>query len=89
MSDLPENLDEQKIITKVNSRGEKRKRVKCRPGFKLKGNTCVPMSGSDKANKKKAIRKALKTKRAAGESLKRRTTRKRLKALKKRKSYGL
>ena len=79
------------IITKVNSRGQKRKRVKCRPGFKLNstGTSCVPMSGGEKAGKRRAIRKSIRTKRAGGTALKRRTTRKRLRALKRRKSLGL
>lgn len=79
------------IITKVNSRGQKTKRVKCRPGFKLNamGTSCVPMSGGDKASKRRAIRKAIRTKKAGGTALKRRTTRKRLRALKRRKALGL
>ncbi len=79
------------IITKVNSRGEKRKRVKCRPGFTLNadGTSCVPMTGGQKNAKRKAIRKALRTKRAEGGAYKRRTTRKRLRALKRRKALGL
>lgn len=79
------------IITKVNSRGEKRKRVKCRPGFKLNaaGTSCVPMTGGEKASKRRAIRKTIRTKKAGGAALKRRTTRKRLRALKRRKSLGL
>lgn len=82
-------MDESKIITKVRSDGSKIKRKKCKPGFVLRNGQCVPMSGSEKAEKKKSIRKAVRTKKQGGESLKRRTTRKRLKAMKKRKSYGL
>jgi hypothetical protein len=79
------------IITKVNSRGEKRRRVKCKPGFKLNssGTSCVPITGGEKASKRRAIRKSIRTKRAMGNGLKIRTKRKRLKALKKRKAYGL
>lgn len=79
------------IITKVNSKGQKRKRVKCRPGFKLNdlGTSCVPMTGGEKASKRRAIRKSIRTKKAGGTSLKRRTNRKRLRAMKRRKSLGL
>ncbi len=84
-------LDEARIITKVNSRGEKRRRVKCRPGYKLndRGTSCVPITGGEKATKRRAIRKAIRTKRSMGTALKTRTNRKRLKALRKRKAYGL
>lgn len=79
------------IITKVNSKGQKRKRVKCRPGFTLNstGTSCVPMTGGQKASKRRAIRKSIRTKRAGGTALKRRTNRKRLRAMKRRKSLGL
>lgn len=84
-------LIEARIITKVNAKGIKTKRVKCPVGFKLAPNkkSCVPMTGSEKAAKRLSIRKALKTKKAAGQALKVRTTRKRLRALKRRKSLGL
>lgn len=78
-----------KVITKVNSKGEKRKRLKCRPGFKLVGGKCVPQSSVEKKDKKIAIKKALKTKKGKGDSLKRKTNKKRLKALSKRKQFGL
>lgn len=84
-------LDEAKLITKVNFRGEKRRRVKCRPGYKLNdtGTSCVPISGTEKAGKRKAIRKALRTKKAMGAAFQARVKRKRVRALKKRKAYGL
>ena len=79
------------IITKVRSDGRKRKRKKCKPGFKLNsdGTACVPQSGSEKVSKKRAIKKALRTKKAKGASYKRKTVRKRLRAMRKRKGYGL
>lgn len=88
---MTEGILSEVIITKVNSRGEKRKRVRCRPGFKLNdmGTSCVPMTGGEKASKRRAIRKSIRTKKAGGTALKRRTTRKRLRALKRRKSLGL
>lgn len=78
-----------KVITKVNHKGKKRKRIKCRPGYKLVGNKCVPQSGSERKKKKRAIKQAQRTKRGKGAALKRRTNKKRLKALKKRKNFGL
>ncbi len=81
----------EKIITKVNSKGKKTRRKKCKRGYKLSsdGSRCERVSGRDKAKKKKAIRKAVRTKKAQGGSSRKRTTRKRLRALKKRKNYGL
>ena len=86
-----EIIGEAIIITKVNSRGEKTKRVRCKPGYKLNdtGTSCVPISGGDKTTKRIAIRKALRTKAAEGDALKRRTNRKRIRAMKKRKALGL
>lgn len=82
---------EAKTITKVDSKGNKRRRKKCKRGYKLSsdGSTCERVSGREKNKKKKSIRKAVRTRKAQGASSKKRTTRKRLRALKKRKSYGL
>lgn len=80
-----------RLIVKVNSRGEKRRRIKCNKGMKLNptGTACVPITGSEKNSKRIAARQMVRTKRAAGDALKRRTNKKRLKALKKRKQLGL
>lgn len=88
---MPEEILEAKRIVKVNSKGQKTKRVKCKRGYKLAQNkkTCVPITGSEKATKRKAIKKAIRTKKAAGSGAKKRASRKRLKAMKKRKSYNL
>lgn len=85
------HLAESKIITKVNSKGEKRRRRKCKPGYKLNaaGTSCVPITGGEKATKRRAIRKAIRTKRAMGKGFQIRVKRKRLKALRRRKAYGL
>ena len=84
-------IEEARIITKVTSKGEKTKRVKCRRGFKLSpdGKTCIPITGSEKQAKKKAIRKAIRSKKAKGKAAQVKATKKRLKAMKKRKSFGL
>lgn len=86
-----EKIEEAKIITKVNSKGQKRKRVKCKKGFKLSSNgkSCVPISGGEKTKKKKAMRKAVKTLKAKGSGAQKRKEFKRKKALRKRKSYNL
>lgn len=82
-----EHLDE-KIIKKVDSKGNIRKRKKCKKGFRLKGGTCVPMTGTEKLGRKKASKKAVLTKRAKGSGAKARSNKKRIKAMKKRKSFG-
>lgn len=79
----------EKTITKVDSKGRKTRRKKCKRGYKLDGNRCVRVTGSEKSKKKKAIRKAVRTKKSQGGSSRKRTTKKRLRALKKRKNYGL
>lgn len=88
---MSEVIDEARIITKVNARGEKRRRVKCKPGFKLnsEGTSCVPVTGGEKASKRRAIRKSVRTKRAMGKGFAIRVRRKKLRAMKKRKAYGL
>lgn len=91
MSYSIEMIDEAVIITKVNAAGEKTRRVKCKPGYKLNSSktSCVPISGGEKASKRRAIIKSIRTKRAEGNALKIRTKRKRIRAMRKRKAYGL
>ena len=92
MSDVQDELIlEARRIIRVTSRGVKIRRVKCKKGYKLAKSkqSCVPVSGSDRAKKRRAIRKMVRTKRSKGAALRRRTTRKRLKALRKRRAYGL
>lgn len=86
-----EIIGEAVIITKVNSYGQKTKRVRCKPGYKLNdnGTSCVPITGGEKASKRLAIRKALRTKASEGPALKTRTNRKRIRAMRKRKALGL
>lgn len=80
-----------KIVTKVNARGNKRRKIQCPKGYKKSpsGNSCVPITGSEKTEKRLAIIKAVRTRRQGGVSKQRKTTRKRLKAMKFRKSFGL
>lgn len=83
-----DQIEEARRVIRVSSRGERTRRLKCRKGFRRDGNRCVPMSGSEKASKRRSIKKAVRTKRA-NPSGKKRATRKRLRALRKRRSYGL
>jgi len=93
MSELPvqDLITEARRIIRVTSRGEKIRRVKCRKGYKLAASkqSCVPITGSDRAKKRRSIKKSIRTKRAKGASLRRRSTRKRLKAMRRRRAYGL
>lgn len=86
-----ELIVEAKRIIRITSKGEKIRRIKCKKGYKLAKSkkSCVPITGAERSKKKRSIKRAIRTKRSKGASLKRRTTRKRLKALRKRKSYGL
>lgn len=86
-----QKIDEARIVTKVNSRGQKRRRVKCRPGYKLNASktSCVPITGGEKSSKRLAIRKAMRTKKSKGAAYQSRVKRKRLRALKRRKALGL
>ncbi len=84
-----DDITEAKKITRVNSKGQKTRKVKCRKGFKVSGDSCVPVSGSEKVAKKKAIKKAVRSKKAKGAGFAKRTSKKRNKALKKRKAMGV
>lgn len=88
MSEELEQIEEVRRVTRVTSKGEKTRRVKCRAGFKREGDRCVPMSGGEKRTKRVALRKAVRTKRG-NPAAQKRASRKRLKAMRKRKSYGL
>lgn len=87
----PVELDEAIIITKVNSRGDKHRRVKCKPGYRLNSTktACVPITGSEKVIKRQAVKKMIRSKRSQGPGLTRRANRKRAKAMRKRKALGL
>lgn len=78
-----------KRVVRVDSKGRKTRKLKCRKGYKLKGKSCVPITGSEKARKRKATKKAVRTRKASGSGARKRSTRKRLKAMRKRKSYNV
>ena len=76
---------------KVNFRGKRRIKMQCRPGFKWDPGThaCLKITGSDVAIKRKAMRRAVRTRKAKGQSFKVRVLRKTRKAKRFRKSMGL
>lgn len=88
MSDENLDLDEAKKKIRVDSKGKKTKRLRCKPGYKAnsKGTSCVPMSGKEKTRRKKAAKKSVRKKRSTSQAG---ANRKRLKALKRRKSLGV
>lgn len=85
----PDEVCEAKIITKVNSKGEKRRRLKCRPGYILKNGVCMPVSGDKKVNKMRGAKKAARTKHAQGAGYALKVAKKAKKAKLKRKAFGL
>lgn len=88
LNEALEQIEEVRRVIRVSSRGEKTRRIKCRAGFRREGDRCVPMTGSEKQSKRLSIRRAVRTKNA-NPSGKRRAARKQLKAMRKRKAYGL
>ncbi len=80
-----------RIIIRVNFKGKRQRRVKCTPGYKLGPNkkSCVKIGGAERIRRKRAARKATRTKRKHGKGALKRAIRKRLRALKRRKAYGL
>ena len=92
-----EMLDERKIIYRVTSKGGKGihrvKKIRCSPGKKVVTvngvKKCVAFTGAERAKKKIAIKRAVRTKRAKGVGASRLATRKRLKSVRRRKAMGL
>lgn len=82
-------LTEAKVITKINSKGQRRKKLLCGKGKKLVNGACVAITGSEKVSKKLGAIKMKKTKKALGASAKQRTVRLAKKAKLKRKQQGL
>ena len=91
--ETPEQLDERKIVIRVNSKGKRKKILKCPAGKTVKNlngrKVCVQRSGKAKLAKKIAIRKANRTKKAKGAGFKKRANIKRQRAMNKRKQMGL
>lgn len=86
-------IAERKIIIRVNSKGQRIKKIKCPKGRvakKINGRiVCVTPTGRQKFVKRMAIRKALRTKKSKGAGYKKRINLKRNRALKKRRAMGL
>lgn len=76
---------------KVNFRGKKRIKMQCAPGYKWhqEGKVCQKITGAEVATMRKALRQAVRTRRAKGQSFKVRIARKTKKALRYRKGLGL
>jgi len=76
---------------KVNFRGKKRIKMQCSPGFKWipSAKTCKKISGAQVAVMRKAMRRAVLTKKSMGQSFKARVLRKTRKAKRFRKGFGL
>jgi GP68-prohead core protein len=84
-----DGLDEVRRRIKVNSKGKRRIKMQCKPGFKWDGKACIKISGAELATKRMAKRKMVITKRAQGNALKIKTLRKTRKARRFRKAMGL
>lgn len=89
-----EDLDEAaRIVFRVNSKGNKTKKLRCGPGRRVAiiggKKRCVRVSGKEKFAKKRAIRKANITKRGKGSGYKKRIVFKQKRAIRKRKAMGL
>lgn len=84
-------LPEVRRKIRVNARGKKTIKFKCVKGFKWNPNskTCEKITGDQLTSIRRAVRKALLTKKNEGLTLQKRVILKRRKALKYRKSYGL
>lgn len=84
-------LTEVRRKIKVNFRGKKRVKMQCSPGFKWVPSmkTCKKISGAQVAVMRKAMRRAVLTKKSMGQSFKARVVRKSRKANRFRKSFGL
>lgn len=90
----PENVEyisEVRRRIKINFRGKKKIKMQCRRGFKWVAakKSCVKITGSEVALKRKAMRRMVRTKKAKGASLKVRVLRKTRKAKRFRKSMGV
>lgn len=89
-SDEDEEINEAaKTVVKVNSKGERRRKMVCGAGKKLVNGVCVLITGSEKLNMKKGALKAKKTKKNLGAGYALKVQKKQNKAMKKRQQQGL
>lgn len=84
-------LSEITRVIKVNSRGKRRIKMQCKPGFKYDVNrkACVKISGAEMAHSRIAHRQMARTKKSFGEGYKTRIVRKVRRAKRFRKMMGL
>jgi hypothetical protein len=85
----PEELEERKRIIKVNAKGQRRIKIKCKKGFKYADGKCMKITGSELTTKRKAIRRSVRTKKQKGSGYQRKIQRLRGRAVRKRRSMGL
>jgi hypothetical protein len=86
-----QQLTEVKRRIKVNSRGVKRIKMQCKPGYKwdVNARACVKITGDQLAKNRKSHRRAILTKKAMGSAFKARVIRKTKKAMRFRKALGV
>lgn len=89
LDDSEEVNEAAKTVIKVNSKGERRRKMVCGAGKKLVGGVCVLISGSEKLNMKKGALKAKKTKKNLGAGYALKVQKKQNKAMLKRQQQGL
>lgn len=84
-------LTEVKRRIKVNSRGVKRIKMQCKPGYKwdVGARACVKIAGDQLAKNRKSHRRAILTKKSMGSAFKARVIRKTKKAMRFRKALGV
>ena len=84
-------LTEQRVIDKVNSKGKRRRRLKCGKGFKLSadGSRCEVMKAGEKIARKIGHRKMVRSKKRMGQGYQRKINRRTKKAMRFRKMMGL
>ncbi len=85
----PEELEERKRIIKVNAKGQRRIKIKCKKGFKYSGGKCIKITGAELTTKRKAIKRSVRTKKQKGSGYQRKIQRLRGRATRKRRSMGL
>lgn len=81
-------LDEVRRRIKVDSRGSRRVKMQCKPGFKWDGTACIKISGAELATNRRAHRRAVITKRSQGAAARVKVIRKTRKAKRFRKAMG-
>lgn len=84
-------LTEQRVIDKVDSKGKRRRRLKCGKGFKLSadGSRCEVMKAGEKIARKIGHRKMVRSKKRMGQGYQRKIERRKKKAMRFRKMMGL